>query len=198
VGHEIERRLGCQPGRCWVWRGLCGCWCSPPSRGRITPCGSAPCLCTISSNVTSTQDQHHVLSMCAGRHLRAVTVGVSRKVSEQAPRRQQRTPMGCAGSSPARDPNDLSRPADVPCPSCGAFNYLQAGVADMACFKCKSLVTRSAAGATGLQSTVEARDEQRDRADELNPNRYKDYGALLAQPYLAVDRRLSRGSRRAA
>ena len=79
--------------------------------------------------------------------------------------------MGCAGSSPAPDPTDLSRPADVPCPRCGAFNYLDAGKAAMDCYKCASLVTRHAAGATGMQSSAEASDAKLAKEKRLDPAR---------------------------
>ena len=74
--------------------------------------------------------------------------------------------MGLFLSKPAwRDPMDLSRPVDVPCATCGAFNYIEERRSRVKCFRCKAEVTRADFGANGLESSGEYATSQKEADD---------------------------------
>ena len=47
--------------------------------------------------------------------------------------------------------NDVNRPVDVPCPNCGAFNYLDAGKKRTSCFKCGGICDRFSKDAENIK-----------------------------------------------
>ena len=65
----------------------------------------------------------------------------------------------CIGKKQLPDPNDLSRPADVPCAKCGEFNYIEEKKTAVKCFNCGERVFRGLPGAEGMESAQEHSDK---------------------------------------
>ena len=88
------------------------------------------------------------------------TVDCPRARVPRASRRPSSLGMGmCIGKKQLPDPNDLSRPADVPCTKCGEFNYIEEKKTAVKCFNCGQRVFRGLPGAEGMESAQEHSDK---------------------------------------